>query len=92
LWWYKLKYFAGTAVFALLVIFSSFQIVHSLLTGRVPVVFPKTDTVVSWSGAPWNFVGQMILWCVLTIMFFGGFYALLTALRGLKGPSAETRL
>jgi hypothetical protein len=91
LWWYKLKYLAG-AVLALFVILSIFQVVYSLLTGRVAVVFSKTDAVISWSGAPWSFLGQLILWCVVATLSFGLFYALVAALRRLKGPSAETRL
>jgi hypothetical protein len=92
LWWYRLKYFLGAAVLALFVIFSIFQIIHSQLTGRVVVVFSKTDAVVSWSGAPLSFLGQVILWCLVATVSFGLFYALVGALRGLKGPSAETRL
>lgn len=91
-WWYKLKYFFGAAVLALLVILSIFQLVYSLLTGRIAVVFSKTDDVISWSDAPWSFLGQVILWCVVAIVSFGLFYALVISLRGLKGASADTRL
>ena len=92
LWWYKLKYFAGASVLALSTIVSIFQVVYSVLTGRVAVVFSKADAVLSWSGAPWSFLGQVILWGVLAIVSFGLFYTLVTAIKGLKGPSAETRL
>jgi hypothetical protein len=92
LWWFKLKYFSGAAVLALFVILATFQVFYALLTGKVSVAFSKAGAVVLWSNAPWTFVAQIVVWCVVAAASFGLFYALLTALRGLRGPSAETRL
>ena len=92
LWWFRLKYLAGMAVFALFVIFSSFQVAHSLLTGAVPNISSKSDSIVMWSSAPWYFVCQLILRLGLALLSSGGFCLLFARLKGLNGPSAETRL
>jgi hypothetical protein len=92
LWWFRLKYFSGMAVFALFVILASFQIVHSILAGWVPAVFSKTDVIILWSDAPWLFAWRLLLWFAVGLLSFGGFWLLLARLRGLNGPSAETRL
>ena len=92
LWWFKLKYLAGMAVFALFVIFASFQVAHALMTGEVSRISSKADTSVLWSSTPWRFAGQLFLWGGIALLSSGGFCLLLTRLRGLKGPSAESRL
>ena len=92
LWWFRLKYLAGMAVFALFVIFASFQVVHSLLTGDVPNISNRSDSLIAWSSAPWRFIWQLFLWFGAALLSSGGFCFLFARLRGLNGPSAETRL
>lgn len=92
LWWYKLKYSAVAAILALFVIFTVFQVVHGVLTGRIDVALAKPDEVVRWSSAPWLFVWQLILWSAGAFLSVAGFYASVSAIKGLEGPSAETRI
>ncbi|QIK95436.1 hypothetical protein G7076_02085 [Sphingomonas sp. HDW15A] len=92
LWWYKVKYSASAAVLALFTIFSVAQMTLGVLTGVLAVFLSKTDEVVRWSDSPGRFAWQMTLWGATAFVSFAGSYALWVALKGLKGPSAETRL
>jgi hypothetical protein len=92
LWWFKLKYLAGMAVFALFILFASGQVAYSILTGAVPVLPSKSNSIVFWSEAPWRFVAQILVWLFAGLLSSAGFCLLFNRLRGLDGPSAETRL
>jgi len=92
LWWHKLKYAVLAAILALAVIFTVFQVVHGILTGTIDVALSRSEAVARWSDAPWYFIWQVILWSAGAFLSFAGFYAFVAALKGLKGPSAETRM
>ncbi len=92
LWWLRLKYLAGMAVFALSVMFAGFQVVHALLTGEVPSISSRSNSSIAWSSAPWRFAWQLFLWLGVGLLSSGGFCLLHARFKGLDGPSAETRL
>ena len=92
LWWFRLKYLAGMAIFALFVMFAGFQVVHALLTGEVPSISSRLHSTIAWSLAPWRFAWQLFLWLGAGLLSSGGLCLLIARFRGLNGPSAETRL
>ena len=92
LWWFKLKYLGGMLVFGLFMAFASAQVFAALQTGRVSNISNQPAAVSLWSESPWWFAWYLLLWIGMDLLFLGGFLLFFSRLKGLDGPSAETRL
>ena len=92
LWWFKLKYAAAMAVFALMVVATAAQLTTAVLTGQVLVLFGDRNELVLWSSSWVGFLWNMFLWTGCGLLAFGGFLVMKSKLKELRGPAAETRL